>query len=772
MHCILYIALVYALIVGADVQAQQPPAASASAITSAPVIDGRLDDDAWAEGQVLTGFIQREPTEGRPVSERTEVRVAYDGEALYIGAWLFDSDPTSLVFGQTLRDASLNESDAFVLVLDTYLDRQNGFVFGTTPAGIEYDGQVANEGQGGGGGGGGRPGGGSGRQQRGAGGGFNLNWDGSWEVATSTDSRGWYAEMRIPFTTLRYGRGGDQTWGLNFERRIRRNSEEAVWAPIPRQFNLYRVSLAGTLDLAAPATRIATINPYVLSNSFKDYTVTSPDAEFGSKVGIDAKVGLNQSLTLDLTVNTDFAQAEVDDQQVNLTRFSLFFPEKRAFFLENAGTFSVGSGRSAELFFSRRIGLSSGQEVPIHAGARMTGKVGDVQLGLLNIQTGGLNVPSTVNGGTLRVAPDNNFGVVRAFREWENRSRIGGIFVSRLNTNSPSDYNLTYGLDGRLGIGQDLTFSGWASLTTTPLPSGTPDLREGFNNGEYGYAGTGNFVTRDWEISGGYRQIGSEFNPEVGFVNRSAYRYISGRVLYHLRTEGVDWFREFRPHISGNSFWSLGGFNESYYVHIDSHFAFENGAEIHLPGWNLTGEGLDAPFQIRDEGDLPDGGRGPIIIPAGTYNNQELLFVANTNRSAPLSVSAGVTFGEFYSGTRSSPHGSVSYRFRDRLTTSVSMNYFDVKLDEGSFTTSLVRLTGSYSFTPRIYLQANLQYNDDSKNLGSNIRLGWLDTAGTGLFIVYNDTEFLGDIDPLGFRSGPRQRQLVIKYTKLFNLRG
>ena len=773
MHCILYIALVYALIVGADVQAQQPPAASASAITSAPVIDGRLDDDAWAEGQVLTGFIQREPTEGRPVSERTEVRVAYDEEALYIGAWLFDSDPTSLVFGQTLRDASLNESDAFVLVLDTYLDRQNGFVFGTTPAGIEYDGQVANEGQGGGGGGGGgRPGGGSGRQQRGSGGGFNLNWDGSWEVATSTDSLGWYAEMRIPFTTLRYGRGGDQTWGLNFERRIRRNSEEAVWAPIPRQFNLYRVSLAGTLDLAAPATRIATINPYVLSNSFKDYTVTSPDAEFGSKVGIDAKIGLNQSLTLDLTVNTDFAQAEVDDQQVNLTRFSLFFPEKRAFFLENAGTFSVGSGRSAELFFSRRIGLSSGQEVPIHAGARMTGKVGDVQLGLLNIQTGGLSVPSTVNGGTLRVAPNNNFGVVRAFREWENRSRIGGIFVSRLNTNSPSDYNLTYGLDGRLGIGQDLTFSGWAGLTTTPLPSGTPDLREGFNNGEYGYAGTGNFVTRDWEISGGYRQIGSEFNPEVGFVNRSAYRYISGRVLYHLRTEGVDWFREFRPHISGNSFWSLGGFNESYYIHIDSHFAFENGAEIHLPGWNLTGEGLDTPFQIRDEGDLPDGGRGPIIIPAGTYNNQELLFVANTNRSAPLSVSAGVTFGEFYSGTRSSPHGSVSYRFRDRLTTSVSMNYFDVKLDEGSFTTSLVRLTGSYSFTPRIYLQANLQYNDDSKNLGSNIRLGWLDTAGTGLFIVYNDTEFLGDIDPLGFRSGPRQRQLVIKYTKLFNLRG
>jgi len=769
MNRLRYIALFYPLIMGADIQAQEAPHAIAAAITSVPVIDGRLDDVTWAEAQILTGFVQREPTEGRPVSERTEVRVAYDGEALYVGAWLFDTDPTSLVFGQTLRDASLNESDAFVLVLDTYLDRQNGFIFGTTPAGIEYDGQVANEGQGSGGGGT-RPGGS--RQQRGSGGGFNLNWDGSWEVATSSDARGWYAEMRIPFTTLRYGAGGDQTWGLNFERRIRRNSEEAVWAPIPRQFNLYRVSLAGTLNLVAPARRIATVSPYVLSNSFKDYNVATPDAEFGSKVGGDAKIGLNQSLTLDLTVNTDFAQAEVDDQQVNLTRFSLFFPEKRAFFLENAGTFSVGAGRSAELFFSRRIGLSDGQEVPIRAGARVTGKVGDVQLGVLNVQTAGLSVPDAVTGSPQQIASDNNFGVVRAFREWENRSRIGGIFVSRLNTNSTSDYNLTYGLDGRLGIGQNLTFDGWAGLTTTPLPSGTRDLREGFNNGEYGFAGTGNFVTRDWAMSGGYREIGSEFNPEVGFVNRSAYRYVSGRVLHHLRTDGVDWFREFRPHISGNAFWSLGGFNESYYVHIDSHFAFENGAEIHFPGWNFTGEGLAAPFQIRDEGDVPGGGRGPVIIPPGTYDNQDFMFRANTNRSAPLSVSAGVTFGGFYSGTQFSPDATVSYRFRDRFTTSVSANYFDVEVEEGSFTTSLFRLTGSYSFTPRIYLQANLQYNDDSEDLGSNIRLGWLDTAGTGLFIVYNDTEFLGDIDPLGFRFGPRQRQLVIKYTKLLNLAG
>ncbi len=317
-----------------------------------------------------------------------------------------------------------------------------------------------------------------------------------------------------------------------------------------------------------------------------------------------------------------------------------------------------------------------------------------------------------------------------------------------------------------------MTFDGWAGLTTTPLPSGTPDLREGFNNGEYGYSGTGDFVSRAWEASAGYRQTGSDFNPEVGFVNRTGYRYASGRVLYHLRTEGVDWFREFRPHISGNAFWSLGGFNESYYVHMDSHFSWENGAEIHLPGWNLTGEGLTEPFQIRDEGDLPGGGRGPVIIPPGTYENQELYFQADTNPSSPLSLSTGLRWGGFYSGTQFSPTATLSYRFRDRFTTSVTMSHFDVELDEGSFATSLVRFTGSYSFTPRIYLQANLQYNDESENLGSNIRLGWLDTAGTGLFIVYNDAEYLGDVDPLGFRAGPRQRKLVIKYTKLFDFAG
>ena len=748
-----FVLIALALAANPAAGAQQGPRATAAAATSAPAIDGRLDEVMWANADVLTNFVQREPIEGRPVSERTEVRIAYDGEALYVGAWMFDRNPASVVMGQTLRDASLNDADAFVVILDTYLDRQNGFVFGTTPAGIEYDGQVSNEGQGGGGAS-------LQRQQAGTAAGFNLNWDGSWQVATSRDADGWYAEMRIPFSTLRYGKGGAQTWGLNIERRIRRNNEQSVWSPLPRQFDLYRVSMAGTLELQAPAKRIVTISPYVLTDGFKDYTVASPAADFGGRIGGDAKLGLNQSLTLDLTLNTDFAQAEVDDQQVNLTRFSLFFPEKRGFFLENAGVFAVGASRSAELFFSRRIGLARGREVPIRAGARLTGKVGNLQIGVLTIQTDDLAETDPLTGLPTPIAPANNYGVLRLFRETGNRTRIGGIFVSRVNTSNVDDYNLTFGVDGRLGIGQALTLDGWAGLTATPVPSGQSDTRTGFNNGEYGLSGSGQYVTRDWEMSAGYRQVGADFNPEVGFVDRWAYRHVNARILRHIRTESVSWFREFRPHISWNQYWSLDGFSESYLVHIDNHFAFANGAFFQLPGLNLTGEGLEQPFEIRDG----------IIIPPGSYDNVDWEFRANTNRSAPLSLSAGWGLGGFYTGTRFGPSATLQYRHQDRFTASLRANYFDVRLDEGSFTTAVYGVNVSYSFTPRLYFQANLQYNDDTRDLGSNVRMGWLDTAGTGLFIVYNDTEHVGPFDRTGIIAGPRQRQLVVKYSRLFDL--
>ncbi len=720
----------------------------AGRVSSPPVLDGILDDEEWSLGQAIEDFVQREPNEGAPVSEATEVKLLYDDEALYVGAWMYDSDATSIVLGETRRDAPLQQTDAFVVVLDTYQDGQNAFVFGTTPAGIEYDGQVTNEGQSGGGGGPGTR-----RQQSGSGGGFNLNWDGSWEVRTSRNQRGWYAEFRIPFSTLRYEQGGEQEWGLNFGRTIRRKNEEAVWAPIPRQFNLYRVSLAGTLSgFEAPQQRVLTLSPYGLMSAAKDYTVTSPEAQADFQVGGDAKIGLTQSLTLDLTVNTDFAQAEVDDQQINLTRFPLFFPEKRGFFLENAGTFSVGSGQSADLFFSRKIGLAEGKVVPIKAGARLTGKVGDVQLGFLNIQAGELRELNSSGQSTL-VAPTTNFGVTRVFRELGNRTRFGGILVSKFNTADTDDYNLTFGADGRLGIGDALTLDGWLSATQTPG-------RGGLKEGEYAFAGSASYQTRDWQNSISYREVGDEYNPEVGFLPRRAYRFISVRLLRHLRFPSVSWFRELRPHISWREHWDLNGFSETRQVHIDNHFEFSNGAFFQFPGLNITGEGLQEPFEIREG----------IVIPAGSYNNADFQFRFNTNLSAPLSVQGTADAGGFYSGKRLGTSTTLNYRFQDRFVASTRVSYYDVRLPEGDFVTSLIAVKGSYSFTPRIFLAALLQYNEQTENFGTNIRFGWLDTAGTGLNIVFNDTEHFGSLERTGIAYGPQVRQLIVKYTKMFDI--
>ena len=346
-----------------------PVTVAAVRISSVPIIDGSLSDAAWAALQPLSGFTQRVPRDGEPATFLTDVRIGHDDAALYVGIRAHDDRPELIVPGDGIRDFDLSQSDALVLILDTYNDGVNGFVFGTNPAGIEYDGQVVDQGSGGGGGGGGgalRGGGfGAGRQQGGSGGGFNLNWDGSWEVASSRYAEGWSAEFRIPFSTLRYRAGTRQDWGFNVLRRVRRVNEESFWSPIPREFNLYRVSEAGTLvGLEPPFRRLAQVTPYLLVSSARDYAAGEPDFDENEERGGDAKIQVTQGLTLDLTYNTDFAQVEVDEVQTNLTRFSISFPEKRPFFLENAGMFSVG-GQGSDLFFSRRIGISpDGFQVP------------------------------------------------------------------------------------------------------------------------------------------------------------------------------------------------------------------------------------------------------------------------------------------------------------------------------------------------------------------------------------------------------------------------
>ena len=709
------------------------PSGTAGAVPEAPTLDGDvLNDPAWKAAPVISGFFQEQPIEGAPSSERTEVRLVFTKDTLYIGAVMYDAEPGGIVTADPRRDASLDDVDSFRMLVDTYRDRQNGFVFGTSAAGGEYDGQVTNEGQGGGGIAFG------GTSAAGSGGGFNINWDGAWTVRTKISEVGWTAEFAIPFKTLRFPGTPDQTWGVNFQRNIRRKNERAYWAPIPRQFNLYRVSLAGSVSgIKTPPVRNLKIMPYALGQTITSGVEPAPtdnSAEFGG----DLKYSVTPALTLDATVNTDFAQVEVDDQQVNLDRFNLFFPEKRPFFLENAGFFSVGNQGEVDLFFSRRIGLSAnGEAVPIIAGGRMSGKAGKFNIGLLNMQT---------NDVDNRIA-SNNFAVVRVSRDLPNRSQVGGLITQRQATGDlagDDDYGRTFALDGRWGIKQNTVVSGFVAKTETPGRSG--------DDTAFNIRSRTNLQRID--VDAGYQEVGENFNPQVGFLSRGGYRKPDVRIMTRFRPKRI--FQELRPHVSYRGYWGFDGFQETGYAHIDNHWQFKDSTEVHT-GVNLTQEGVRVPFQIYPG----------IFVPAGSYNNAEIQPVIMTNQGRAVSVSLQNIIGGFFSGRRKSFSPTVRFRAGQQLTGEVSYQRNDVDLPQGDFVTNLVRTRLSYSFTPRIFVQSLVQYNDRADVWSMNLRLGWLQAANTGLFVVYNDTRGLYDLNPTPQRE---DRSLVIKFSRMFDL--
>ena len=720
------------------------PGAVAVQVSSAPIMDGQvLDDPAWTGVEPVTGFRQTTPEEGAPATERTEVRVAYSNDTLYFGVVCYDSDPSTIIVSDSRRDSPLTETDSFQIILDTYLDQQNGFVFGTNPSGLEYDGQVTNEGQGSGGFGSftGGGGGGGGRQQRGAGRGFNLNWDGSWEVQTQVSDIGWSAEFAIPFRTLRYPTEASQTWGLNFQRNIRRRNETAFWAALPRQYDLYRLSLAGQLTgLEVPAQRNLKIVPYVLGDAIHSEIADNGTPLLGD-AGVDLKYSLTPSLTFDATYNTDFAQVEVDDQQINLDRFNLFFPEKRPFFLENAGLFGVGNSGSTELFFSRRIGIGpGGVAIPILAGGRLSGQVGgNVNVGLLSMQTEGIE----------GVAPSNNFTVGRVRKDLPNRSNVGAIFVNRQASGDLADvddYNRTFGVDGRWGIGENTTITGFAARTQTP----------GLVGNEHAYSLSYGYNSQEWRLNYSFTEVGENFNPEVGFLRRRGFRNASAATFYTFRLspEAPLKLHEIRPHVVWNSFWDFDGFQETMFAHIDSHWEFKGGAEVHT-GMNLRTEGVTQAFEI-----FPG-----VIVPPGTYDDHETQIVVMSNQGAALSGQVRFTAGGFFGGDRLAISPSVRLRVGEAFNTEVGVTRNDISLPSGDFVTNLIISRTSFSFTPRVFIQSLIQYNDRADLWSANLRFGVLGQANTGLFLVYNDTRGLSDLTP-----ETASRSLTLKYSHLFDV--
>ena len=736
----------------ATAQQDGRPIGQSMSIVDPPVIDGRLDEGVWMGATPLKDFIQREPSDGQAATEPTEVRVLQDGQALYLGVWLFDSQPTRIIPGEGIRDYDLEDSDAVLLIFDTFRDEQNAFVFGTNPAGIEYDGQVANAGQGGGrfsggggGGGGGAGAGGSRRQQRGSGGGFNLNWDASWTVATSSDSEGWYAEFRIPFTTLRYGDGEEQTWGLNVARRVRRLNEQSFWSPVPREFNQWRLNYSGSLaGLQPPNQRLVRLTPYALQTAVRDYQAGDPDFDYPRDFGADAKVQITQGLTLDLTVNTDFAQVEVDDVRTNLTRFNISFPEKRPFFLENAGFFQVGT-QSTDLFFSRRIGISSDGQVPILAGGRISGRAGGLNVGLLHIQMDDLYGPSTPTGPGPRLQAQNRYSVARVVREFPNRSRIGGA-VMRRGSDVAGDWNNTYAVDGQLGLGEAVSLSSFYARTETPSLSGQ----------DHALSFSGAYTTRDWNTRLNFQQVGADFNPELGFAPRTGYTYGQAHVMYYVRPEDFLGLREIRPHSSYFEYRDIGSsFVQSARWHIDSHFEWEDGMELH-PGFNYEEEGLAAPFEVSPG----------ITVPPGSYGGWVTNWVFFTNASAPISFNGGLAWGNFLNGNQFSPNGTVTARYNSSLSASLRLEHNDIDLPQGSFDATLIGVRLAYFVTSSIYVQSLTQWSNRQDAWSTNVRFGWLDDAGSGLFIVYNQANGFDTLSAWPTLN----RAFTIKYSKLFDV--
>ncbi|MCY4074111.1 MAG: DUF5916 domain-containing protein, partial [Acidobacteria bacterium] len=726
----------------------------ATGIEETPVLDGDvLGDSAWAAARPTTGFRQTAPDEGQPASERTEVRIAYTSDTIYIGVVCYDRDPSSIIVTDSRRDSSLRDSDSFLVILDTFSDRQNGFVFGTSPAGQEYDGQVINEG---GGRGGGFRSSGSGGFSRGSAGGFNLNWDGAWQVRTRVSDIGWSAEFAIPLRTVRYPARELQSWGVNFQRNIRRRNETVYWAPLPRQYNLYRLSMAGQLSgLRVPAERAANLQmtPYVVGELVTRDAAPDRGPVLLGDAGGDLKYSVTSGLTLDATYNTDFAQVEVDDQQINLDRFNLFFPEKRPFFLENAGAFSVNaasaSGRNlgqTELFFSRRIGIDdTGAQIPITAGARLSGKVFDtVTVGVLNMQT---EAPAAGGAG-------NNFTVTRLRQDLPNRSSIGGLFINRQATGPQAlatDYNRTYALDGRWGIGQNGLVQGFIGGTQTPGREGR----------DHALSLSGAYNSQMWRLSTGYQENGEDFNPEVGYLRRpGGFRKYDLAINNRSRPDGFLKFQELTPHATFSRIWNLNGAMETTYIHTHFTGEFEDSSSVGI-AYDTRSERVFQSFTVSG-----------LTIPASRYDWSEVSSSFYYNRSAPVSAGVRAVVGGFFGGNIVTLRPTVQARYGETLNLSLSYSRNDIDLPSGTTVTNLTSIRAGYNFSPRMFFQTLLQHNDSARLWSVNFRVGWLQDANTGLFLVYNETQGLYDglEDPHDYIPAGAGRSLILKYSYLFDV--
>ena len=660
------------------------PTASAALATGPVHLDGRLDDPAWKDAAPIGPLTQREPKEGAPASESTEIRVLFTPDTLYFGIICYDRTPKAIVSTQLTRDADLEIDDSVFIVLDPFFDQRNGFFFGVNPAGARTDGQLSNNPE--------HP---------------NADWDGIWDARTAITADGWVAEIAIPFKTLRFT-PGRTTWGLNVERRIKRHNETDRWAA-PR-LNVWFTNLAEAGHLEGLSGirqgRGLDIKPYALAG------VVNEDGKV--QVGVDLFKNLTPNLNASLTVNTDFAETEVDERQINLTRFPLFFPEKRAFFLEGSGVFDLAGtgGYHQDLipFFSRRIGLVEGGEVPITAGAKVIGRASNYNIGFLDVQT--------------RDTKDNslagqNLLAARVSRNIFEQSWIGGM-VTRGNP-AGTGGNYLLGADARLATS---SFGGDKNLSLDMFLLRTDDHERG---ADYAFGASLDYPNDLWDVGISAKQIGENFHPALGFVPRAGVRMASGRASFQPRPSSsfirqfffeaeVGWVGDLNNRVQ-NWGMQLAPFNvelnsgEELQVNISPEFEF-----------------LPEPFEISDG----------VVVPMGSYRWTSYNLEVQTASKRWWVVGFDGGWGGFYDGTRRSLEVSLTLKPSTHVAVALSTERNDISLPAGDFSTTVVTGKFDYNFSPNVSWANFVQYDSESRELGLQSRFRWILRPGNDLFVVYN----------------------------------
>ena len=690
------------------------------------IIDGRLDEEIYNRVEAISGFIQNDPTEGAPATEKTEVWILFDQDHIYVVARCWETQPDRITASEMRRDNSrIVRDDNFAWSLDTFYSRRNAVLFEVSAVGGRLDAEVTNESQ------------------------INIDWNPVYDVAVGRFDGGWTMEAALPFKSLRYPDQGAQVWGFQARRVNRWKNESSYLTPLSAAQGLrghFRASLAATLvGIDAPqASRLLDVKPYFIADAT---TIASPVGRTAlhGDAGVDIKYGVTQGLTGDFTYNPDFAQVEADEQQVNLTRFNLFFPEKREFFLENQGVFSFGgaatSGSRAGisdmpiLFYSRRIGLKGNLEVPLQAGGRLTGRVGAFTVGALNIQA---------DGDTASASTPTNFTVLRVKRDILRRSNIGVMVTGKSTNRLDTGNNLAYGIDGVFGFYDDLTINThWARTET-----------RGFSGNDGSYRGHLDYAGDRYGAQLEHLMVGDAFNPEVGFVRRRNMRRSFGEFRFSPRPASLALVRRF---VWTSSFAYVENLTHTVETReADTGFTveWENSDQLSI-GARRSYEFLPAPFSIGSD----------VTLPVGDYDFIDYRFGYNFGQQRRLSGDLTVEHGAFFSGRKTTlgvSRGRFSLTNQLSIEPNYSINWVD--LAEGSFTANLIGMRTTYTMTPRMFTSTLLQYNSSSNAVSANVRFRWEYLPGSELFVVFNETR---ETEMTRFPT-LTNRAFIIKINRLF----